>query len=112
VAILSVRDDAEPVIARGAKIKVEVTARLAGLSPDEVTVECYRGPLSSKGEIEFPERTVMVPEMSERDQADGVWTFSAVVNGSKTGQIGYSIRILPQHPALGDRLVPGLVRWA
>lgn len=112
VAVLSLRDDAEPVVARGARIKVQAQVRLAGLSPQEARVECYRGSLSSKGEIESPEMTLMEPEAQEGDPQDGVWNYSAVVNGSKTGQIGYSVRVLPRHPALGERLVPGLVRWA
>ncbi|MDP2791192.1 MAG: alpha-glucan family phosphorylase [Rectinemataceae bacterium] len=108
VAITEVRDDAPPVIVRGTKIHIEATVNLAGLSPDEVRVECYRGPLTSKGEIEQPERTEMVPVSQEGT----MWKFSAIANGKLTGQIGYSIRILPKHPALGERFVPGLLRWA
>jgi starch phosphorylase len=108
VAVVEMRDDAPPVIARGTKIRVETTVNLAGLSPEEVRVECYRGPLTSKGEIESPERTEMSPVSNE----DSVWKYEGIANGKLTGQIGYSIRILPKHPALGDRFVPGLVRWA
>jgi starch phosphorylase len=108
VAIIDVRDDAPPVIVRGTKIHVDATVNLAGLSPDEVRVECYRGPLTSKGDIQSPERTEMSPVSNE----GSVWKYQAIANGKLTGQIGYSIRILPKHPALGDRLVPGLVRWA
>jgi len=38
--------------------------------------------------------------------------YAAIANGKLTGQIGYSIRVLPRHPALGERFVPGLLRWA
>jgi hypothetical protein len=41
-----------------------------------------------------------------------VYTYSVVVNGTLTGQVGYSVRVLPKHPALGGRYVQGLVRWA
>jgi starch phosphorylase len=108
VAVLDMKDDAPPVVARGAKINVEARVNLAGLSPEEVSVECYRGPLSSKGEIEGSERI----EMSAASSEGQVWTYQAVANGRLTGQIGYSIRILPKHEALGGRFVPGLVRWA
>jgi starch phosphorylase len=103
-----VKDDAPPVIFRGTKIHVEATVNLAGLLPEEVRVECYRGPLTSKGEIQSPERTEMSPVSSEGP----VWKFAAIANGKLTGQIGYSIRVLPRHPALGERFVPGLLRWA
>ncbi len=108
VAVLEIRDDAPPVIVRGTKIHVEATVNLAGLSPEEVRVECYRGPLTSKGEIQSPERT----EMTAASNEGSVWKYGAAVNGKLTGQIGYSIRILPKHPALGDRFVPGMMRWA
>ena len=49
VAVIEVRDDASPVIARGTKINVEATVNLAGLSPEEVHVECYRGPPHQQG---------------------------------------------------------------
>jgi len=108
LAVLEVKDDAPPVILRGTKIHVEATVNLAGLLPEEVRVECYRGPLTSKGEIQSPERTEMSPVSNEGP----VWKFAAIANGKLTGQIGYSIRVLPRHPALGERFVPGLLRWA
>ncbi len=108
VAVVQMHDDAPPVIARGTKIRVAATVNLAGLGADEVRVECYRGPLTNKGEINSPERTEMSPVSNE----GALWKYEAVVDGKLTGQVGYSIRILPKHPALGDRFAPGLVRWA
>ena len=112
VAVLDVVDDAPPVVLRGTKIHVTATVALAGLAPEEVRVECFRGPLTSKGEIRSPERIEMEPLAAEPGPGAGAWKFAAVANGTLTGQIGYSIRVLPKHPALGDRFVPGLVRWA
>jgi starch phosphorylase len=112
VAVLDVTDDAPPVVLRGTKINVTATVALAGLAPEEVRVECFRGPLTSKGEIRSPERIEMEPLAAEPGPGAGAWKFAAVANGTLTGQIGYSIRVLPKHPALGDRFVPGLVRWA
>jgi len=108
VAVIDMKDDAAPVVARGTKISVEATVNLAGLSPEEVLVECYRGPLTSKGEIAAPERT----EMEALSPEGNIWKYRALVNGTRTGQVGYSIRVLPKHPALGNRFIPGLVRWA
>jgi hypothetical protein len=34
------------------------------------------------------------------------------MHGEITGQIGHSVRVLPVHPALDGRFIPGLVRWA
>ncbi|HNX72872.1 MAG TPA: alpha-glucan family phosphorylase [Spirochaetales bacterium] len=108
VAVLDINDDAPPVIDRGTRITVQAKVELAGLSPDEALVECYRGPVTSKGEIVHPERT----EMAAVSNEGTVWHYSVVVNGTLTGQVGYSVRVLPKHPALGGRYVQGLVRWA
>ena len=108
VRVVSMTDDASPVVARGTKIAVVAKVDLAGLTPEEVLVECYRGPLSNKGAIESPERTEMAAVMQE----NSIWMYSATVNGTRTGQVGYSVRILPKHQGLGDRFLPGLLRWA
>jgi starch phosphorylase len=96
------------VVQRGTKIKVRAKVNLAGLNPDEVHVECFRGPTTSKGEIENPERTKMDCVGREGDYC----LYECLTNGRLTGQIGYSVRILPSHPALESRFVPGLLRWA
>lgn len=107
--IVELRDNAAPVVTRGTKLEVEALVELGKLSPDDVLVECYRGQLDAKGEIVLAERTEM---RSAAKREGSLWRYVATVNGSQTGQIGYSVRILPKHPALGGRLVPGLVRWA
>jgi len=40
------------------------------------------------------------------------YRYQCVLEGQTTGQVGYSARVLPTHPALDGRFVPGLVRWA
>jgi starch phosphorylase len=108
VAILDMSDDASPVVPRGTKIAVEAAVNLAGLKPEEVRVEVYRGLLTSQGDIGDPERTEMAPISNDGE----VWKYKAVVNGKATGQIGYSVRVLPKHSALGENFISGLVRWA
>jgi hypothetical protein len=51
VRIVEFCDDGAPVVSRGTSITVRVLVDLAGLSPDDVAVECYSGRLSSRGEI-------------------------------------------------------------
>jgi starch phosphorylase len=108
VSVNDMSDDAAPVVSRGTKIKVQAKVNLGDLSPEEVLVECYRGPTTSKGEIENPERNQMSCVGREGDYC----LYECFTNGRLTGQIGYSVRVLPSHPALADRFVPGLVRWA
>jgi len=108
VRVLEMGTDAPPVIDRGTVVTVSAVVELAGLDPAEVLVECFRGALDASGAIADPERAEMLPS----GRSGNAWRYSVGVNGSRTGQIGYSVRVLPRHPALGSRFVPGLLRWA
>lgn len=108
VRIVEFSDDGAPVVPRGTTITVRVLVDLAGLSPDDVAVECYSGRLSSRGEILDG---VRVP-MSLVGQEGSNYRYQYVMHGEITGQIGHSVRVLPVHPALDGRFIPGLVRWA
>ncbi|MEJ5183912.1 MAG: alpha-glucan family phosphorylase [Rectinemataceae bacterium] len=108
VRIVDFSDDAPSVIERGSRITVDALVDLAGLNPEDVAVECYRGMLSSRGEIQDGQRLAMEPIQQE----GALWRYRCVVKGEKTGSIGCSVRVLPSHPALDGRFVPGLIRWA
>jgi starch phosphorylase len=108
VRIVEFSDDGSPVVSRGTTITVRALVDLAGLSPDDVAVECYSGRLSSRGEILDGGRM----PMSLVGQEGSYYRYQYVMHGEITGQVGYSVRILPTHPALDGRFIPGLVRWA
>jgi starch phosphorylase len=108
VRIVEFSDDGAPVVPRGTTITVHALVDLAGLSPDDVVVECYSGRLSSKGEILDGVRAPMTLVGQEGPH----YRYQYVMHGEMTGQVGHSVRILPSHPALDGRFVPGLVRWA
>ena len=76
--------------------------------PDDVAVECYLGRLSNKGEILEGAR---IP-MTLLEHGAQYYRYQCDIVSEITGQIGYSVRVLPTHPALDGRFVPGLVRWA
>ena len=108
VRVDSVETDAAPVIERGTLVEVRAMVDLAGLSPSEVLVECFYGSIDAKGGILSPRRLEMAPGAA----SGSLQSFSVRANGSHSGQVGYSVRILPRHPALAGRFVPGLLRWA
>jgi len=108
VRIVEFSDDGAPVVPRGSAIEVRALVDLAGLLPDDAAVECYLGRLSSKGEILEGTRipmTLLGPEGQ-------YYRYQCDIRSEITGQIGYSVRVLPAHPALDGCFVPGLVRWA
>ena len=108
VRIVEFSDDGAPVIPRGSAIKVKALVELAGLLPDDVAVECYLGRLSNKGEIL---EGVRMP-MTLLEHEGQYYRYQCDIVSEITGQIGYSVRVLPTHPALDGRFVPGRVRWA
>ena len=96
-----------PILTTGETLLVSARVFLAGLSPDDLAVELFYGPLSSQGEIGEPRRMEMKPRGK-----DGEFTiYSAEVTCDRTGRQGYTARILPKHRALVHPFLPGLVKW-
>ncbi|HSV56676.1 MAG TPA: alpha-glucan family phosphorylase, partial [Magnetospirillaceae bacterium] len=108
VAVLEIHTDALPIMERGDTVNVSARVNLAGLAPQDVAVELYHGGMSSQSEIMNPVRV----EMKSDQQTGQDWSYHVAVTCSVTGQHGYSVRILPKHPALVHPFIPGLVRWA
>jgi starch phosphorylase len=90
--------------------RLTASARLAlgSLSPSELRVELYYGPISSTGEIEEARTVEMSP--GETDKSSVVYRVE--LECTLTGRQGYTVRVLPKHPALAHHFLPGLVRWA
>jgi starch phosphorylase len=90
--------------------RVEVSARinLAGLSPEDLRVELYYGPESASGAIGHARSAEMIA------QSDGGSTveYRGQIECMLTGRQGYTVRLLPKHPALSHPYLPGFLRWA
>jgi len=97
----------DPILKVGDTLSVDAEIALAELSPDEVTVELYYGPLSSEREIREPR----LATMGQTGQRGAVWSFQARVPCDRTGRQGFTVRVLPRHRHLVHNLLPGFVRW-
>ena len=97
----------DPILSIGDSISVLARIFLADLSPEEIGVELYYGPLSSQGEIEEPRRR----DMSPCGREGGSALYSVDVPCDRTGRQGFTVRILPRHKALVHPFLPGLVKW-
>ncbi|ETW26178.1 alpha-glucan family phosphorylase [Mycobacterium gastri] len=92
----------------GSKLTLTAIVQLAGLQPDEVTVQAVLGRVDA-GDVLLDPTTV---EMSHTG-TDGVsHIFSTTTPLPLAGAVGYTVRVLPRHPMLaaGDEL--GLVTLA
>jgi glycogen phosphorylase len=93
----------------GSKLTLTATMYLAGLAPDEVTVQAVLGRVDS-GDLLVDPVTV---EMSYTGAADaGNQVFSTTTPLPLAGALGYTVRVLPRHPMLANGSELGLVTLA
>ena len=93
----------------GSKLTLTATVQLAGLGPDEVTVEAVLGRVDGGDVLVDP---VTVP-MSYTGTADvGSQVFSTTTPLPMAGSVGYTVRVLPCHPLLAGGNELGLVTLA
>jgi len=93
----------EPMVAR-AKV------HLGALKPADVAVQMYTGRLNAVGDIVDAE---MTPMHLAGEAGSGAYVFeSAPTPWRVSGLHGYTVRVLPAHPALHCNYLPGLLTWA
>jgi glycogen phosphorylase len=93
----------------GSKLTLTATVYLAGLAPDEVTVQAVLGRVDS-GDVLLDPITV---EMSYTGAAEaGHQVFSTTTPLPLAGALGYTVRVLPRHPMLAAGNELGLVTLA
>ncbi|MER3405957.1 MAG: DUF3417 domain-containing protein, partial [Chloroflexota bacterium] len=71
VRVLQVRSDLPAEATLGTEFEVRADIALGSLSPDDVQVELYHGPIGPTGEVVQPARTVMTAQLL---QGSGVYT--------------------------------------
>lgn len=82
---------------------------LGVLTPDDVQVELYQGPVNADGEIENGVSVTM--DYQGQDQ-QGTSTYTFDITYTNSGLQGLSLRVLPRHDYLSSPYEPGLVLWA
>ncbi|GGK70068.1 alpha-glucan family phosphorylase [Nocardia camponoti] len=95
-----------PVI--GADLSLRARIDLAGLSPDDVTVEAVIGRVSPTDEL--TETTAFA--MSLEGVTDGVHDFAITAPVPLSGAVGYTVRVLPRNALLASPAELGLVAVA
>ncbi len=94
----------------GEPFDVRAHLHLGSLTASDVSVEVYFGALSASGEIAAAAITPMRPAGRA---GTGEWIFEAqIASNGRTGQHGYTVRVLPSHPDLASVLIPGMMTWA
>lgn len=109
VRILHVLTDAEPELSAGSSLHVRVEAELGELSPEDVRVELYLGRLHPSGALE--EIRTAVLEHVHTESSGRHWFQGGLVL-EESGQFGFTVRIVPWHPALPSPTELRLCHWA
>jgi starch phosphorylase len=96
-------------IESGENVRFRARVFSGPLTPEDLRVELYAGPLNADGDIEKPEIIEMKPVGRDND-AHLYETTSIPCCGS--GRHGYTARVLPHHTDLGNAFAPRLILWA
>jgi starch phosphorylase len=92
----------------GSAVKIEVRVQLGELSSDDVRVEVYSGPLDRNRHVQNGVKEEMKC-IGPTD--DGSHDYEAYVGCDESGQFGYSVRIMPDHPDMVDHFGLEKMRW-
>ena len=89
-------------------LNVRAEIYLDVIQPEDVEVQIYYGKLDIHGDIIDG---VLLP-MSLISRADSnKFIYEGIISNWESGLNGYTIRLIPQHPALGNPFEDGLVHW-
>jgi len=94
----------------GESLAVSADIDLGNLTPDDVNVQLYFGPVEKLSEPHNFSTVNMVP--SDKNSKPGVYKFTGSINCTKSGQAGYTIRILPKNNMMINPFELGVVYWA
>ncbi|MCZ7544073.1 MAG: alpha-glucan family phosphorylase [Anaerolineae bacterium] len=93
----------------GAEIHVKTWVELGELTPDDVTVEVFHGPIDTDGNIISGEA---VPMQYTGEYDNTRYRFDAPVVYHTSGARGIAVRVLPHHDDLASPIGTGLIHWA
>jgi glycogen phosphorylase len=108
VKIVSVHTSGNGHFKVGESMQVDAMVELGDLSPDEVKVQLYCGPITSSGAIE---RATPMDMQHSRQMAPGRHVYIGRVDCKTSGRQGFAIRVLPGYEDLATPFEPGLILW-
>ncbi len=108
VRVVDVRAEEQEVLKVGDQLALTARVHLGSVSPDDVAVEIFHGPLSTHGEITQGEAVSM---KLIQPAGPGEHQFEGRIPCSLSGRSGYMVRVVPRREDLADRYDRGLVVW-
>jgi len=91
----------------GEEITLNATVQLGMLTPEDVTVEVYYGPVRNNGIIQG--QSIPTQVMHQTDAS--TFFYEAKISLSDGGEYGYSFRVIPNHPSQMNKFDLPLIKW-
>jgi starch phosphorylase len=88
-------------------VEVRATISLGGLTPDDITVEAYSGPIDNRGNFQ---NAVGIPMEYDSDNEEGL-RFVGTLATLQSGHFGLTVRIFPHNEALPSKYSMFKVKW-
>ena len=98
-----------PQLKVGSKLSVRALVKLGKISPNDISVELYHGPVDTWGNIKQGS-AVRMDYKNTAEQQDEHW-FVGSMSCRNTGQHGVAVRVLPRHDDLVNPYEMGLILW-
>ncbi|HUU16574.1 MAG TPA: alpha-glucan family phosphorylase [Sedimentisphaerales bacterium] len=99
----------QPQLKVGSKLCVRALIKLGRISPDDISVELYHGPVDAWGNIRRGSALRMDYKGAAEQQGEH-W-FVGSMPCRNTGQHGVAVRVLPMHDDLVNPYEMGLILW-
>jgi len=99
----------QPQLKVGSQLSISALVKLAKVSPDDVSVEFYHGPVDSRGNIRNGSAVRM--DYKESTGQDGEHWFVGSMSCRETGRQGVAVRVLPRNADLVNPYELGLILW-
>jgi starch phosphorylase len=100
---------AKPIFV-GQEFPISADINLGDLTPEDVEVQLYFGPMEKQDNPQYNSSVVMNPNSLK--SKDGITKYQGIIICRQSGQQGFTIRILPKHSLLINPFELGVVYWA
>jgi glycogen phosphorylase len=90
-------------------VDVRAQVRLDDVKPEHVAVELYHGRIDTHGHLVEGSSE---PMACEKNLENGTYVYHGQIPCHSSGQHGYAVRVVPQHPDLTHKYDTGLILWS
>jgi len=109
VTVDSISHESKKEIIVGSQLKAKAVINLGELKPADVQVELYFGNLNQKGDIE---EGAALPMLMVEDLGNGKYTYEGRMLCLKSGQFGFTVRVIPLHADMPRKYESRMITWA